>query len=174
MIMEGTIYCLVDARGMVHVSDAARSYADVAADCGLDDHTCQKYRYDLTKRQLMAEQDDPESRQAARRFINQWVGTPERLIQFAANGHLPKAALLDLITSSKRQVFLDACAVIEKKFTEDCAAANDPCLESGCAVEGEICLQPLLRAGKEYHKACAAQWIKIFANRRNRIDVWNN
>jgi hypothetical protein len=122
----------------------------------------------------MVERGDPASRQAAGTFMNHCVGTPKRLTQFAANGHLPKAALLDLITPPKRQAFLDACAVIEKKFTDDCAAANDPCLESGCAVEGEVCLQPLLRAGNEYHKACAAQWIKIFANRRNRIDVWKN
>ena len=32
----------------------------------------------------------------------------------------------------------------------------------------EVCLQPLLRAGTEYHKACAAEWVKLFANRENR------
>ena len=60
----------------------------------------------------------------------------------------------------------------EKKYTDDCAAEHDPCLESGCAVEGEICLQPLLKAGIEYQKACAAEWIKMFENPRNRIEAW--
>ena len=32
------------------------------------------------------------------------------------------------------------------------------CLESGCALEGEACLDALLKAGPEYHKACARLW----------------
>ena len=62
--------------------------------------------------------------------------------------------------------------VIER-FTST-SAENEPCLESGCAVENEICLQALLKAGIEYHKACAAEWIRMFANPRNRIEVWKN
>jgi hypothetical protein len=101
-------------------------------------------------------------------------GIPEELMKVAAQGRLPKSALVNLLDFEHRQAFLDACAVIERKYTEDCTATNDPCLESGCAVEGEICLEPLLRAGIEYHRACAAEWIKLFADPRNRIAAWKN
>jgi hypothetical protein len=93
---------------------------------------------------------------------------PERLMTHAAEGRLTKHALATLLTIEPRRVFLDACAAIEKQYTDDCAAGNDPCLESGCAAEGEVCLQPLLRAGADYHKACAAEWVKLFADRTNR------
>ena len=172
--MEAAIYCRVDAGGTVHVRDAAEPDADIAADGGLDDTACQTYRFDLTSRRLLVDGGAPASSRAARIYIDQHVGTPERLMTFAAEGHLPKQVLLNLVTPAKRQAYLDACAVIEKQYTDDCAAKNDPCLESGCAVEGEVCLQPLLRAGIEYHKACAAEWIKVFANPRNRIEVWRN
>jgi hypothetical protein len=172
--MRATIYCLVDVGGVVHASDGAQSYAEVAAHCGLSEDACQKYRFELTSRRLLVDRGDPAGQRAVRTHLDQRVGTPDRLMQFAADGHLGKAALLDLVTTDQRQAYLDACAAIEKKFTNDCAAANDPCLEAGCSVEGEICLQPLLRAGAEYHKACAAQWIKIFANPSVRIDVWKN
>jgi len=33
---------------------------------------------------------------------------------------------------------------------------------------GEVCLQPLLRSGTEYHKACAAEWAKLYAAPENR------
>ena len=74
-----------------------------------------------------------------------------------------------MLTPEPRRQFLDACAAIEKNYTDQCAAAKDPCLESGCSAEGEICLQPLLRAGTEYHKACAAEWAKLFADHANRL-----
>jgi len=96
------------------------------------------------------------------------LDTPERLMTYAAEGRLTKHALATLLTVKPRRVFLDACAAIEKKYTDDCAAANDPCLESGCAAEGEVCLEPLLRAGSEYHKACAAEWVKLYVNGANR------
>jgi hypothetical protein len=35
-------------------------------------------------------------------------------------------------------------------------------------MEGEACLEPLLRANTEFHKACAAEWIKFFAQPENR------
>ena len=106
--------------------------------------------------------------------VDRGVRTPEELMKVAAQGGLPKRALVHLLDIEHRQAFLDGCAMIEKRYTEDCTAANDPCLESGCAVEGEICLQPLLRAGVEYHKACGAEWIKLFADPRNRIDAWKH
>jgi len=111
---------------------------------------------------------------ADRTFLDGRLDSPETLMTFAEEGHLTKGILVQLLDVESRQAYLDACAVIEKKYTEDCTAMNDPCLESGCAVEGEICLQPLLRAGTEYHKACAAEWIKLFADPRHRIDAWKH
>ena len=92
-----------------------------------------------------------------------------QLVKYAEEGRLTKHALATMLTPEARRRFLEACAAIEKKYTDDCAAAKDPCLESGCSVEGEICLQPLLRAGTEYHKACAAEWAKLFARNENRL-----
>jgi hypothetical protein len=85
----------------------------------------------------------------------------DRVILDAVEGRLSKLALADLLTTDKRQTFLDRCAAIEKHYTDECAASNDPCLESGCALEGEVCLQPLLRAETEYNKACGAVWIAL-------------
>ena len=93
--------------------------------------------------------------------------TPEQLMKYAEEGRLTKHALATMLTPEPRRQFLEACAAIEKKYTVDCAAANDPCLESGCAVEDEICLQPLLRAGTEYHKACPLECPNLFAHSEN-------
>lgn len=92
-----------------------------------------------------------------------------QLVKYAQEGRLTKHALATMLTPESRRRFLDACAAIERQYTEDCTATHDPCLESGCSAEGEICLQPLLRAGSEYHKACAAEWAKFFARRENRL-----
>ncbi len=69
---------------------------------------------------------------------------------------------------------MKACAAIERRYTEACIAKEDPCLESGCSVEGEdeICRQPLLNAGIEYQQACAAEWVRLFRASTNRIDAW--
>ena len=55
-----------------------------------------------------------------------------------------------------RQVFLARCAEIEKELTRACGERRDPCLESGCSLEGqdEACLQPIERAGADYERAC--------------------
>jgi hypothetical protein len=39
-------------------------------------------------------------------------------------------------------------------------------------MEGERCLQPLLRAGTEYHKKCGAEWAALFADAANRDPSW--
>ena len=78
---------------------------------------------------------------------------------------LSKNELAALLEPDCRQAFLERCAVIEKRYTEECAAQNDPCLESGCSVagvEGEACLQPLLRSEAEYRKACVTEWTTFF------------
>jgi hypothetical protein len=98
--------------------------------------------------------------------------TPEQVISYAIEGRLSKHALATLLAPETRRPFFDACAAIELKYTEDCRAQNDPCLESGCSAEGERCLQPLLRAGVDYDKACGAEWAKLFADRSNRADSW--
>jgi hypothetical protein len=88
----------------------------------------------------------------------------EDLIAAAVEGQFEKQDLAILLDPERRQPFLDACARIERRFTDECAAGNEPCLESGCALageEGEACLQPLLRADVEYRKACGAQWIRF-------------
>jgi hypothetical protein len=107
----------------------------------------------------------------SRTFLNEQLGSPEQLKVLAGDGQLPKEALARLLVPAARRVFLDACAEIEKGYTEACTANADPCLESGCALEGERCLEPLRRAGVEYNKACAVPWLKLFAKRRNRTDV---
>ena len=92
-----------------------------------------------------------------------------QLLTYAEEGRLTKHALATTLLPEPRRRFLEACAAIEKQYTDDCAAAKDPCLESGCSAEGEICLQPLLRAGTEYHRACAVEWEKLFAHHENRL-----
>ena len=80
---------------------------------------------------------------------------------------MSKNELAALLRSEYRQPFLERCAAIEKRYTEECAAQNDPCLESGCSVagvEGAACLQPLLRWDSEYRQACVAEWLTFFRN----------
>ena len=100
------------------------------------------------------------------------INTPKRLMTYAAEGKVTKHALASVLARQPRNTFLKACAKIERQYTIDCAAEQDPCLESGCSAEGEICLAPLLRAGKEYHKACASEWSKLFVNAANRVSGW--
>ena len=102
------------------------------------------------------------------------IGTPEHLIVVARQGRLPKEVLVRFLAIDKRPVYLAACSAIEKRYTEECIATSDPCLEGGCAVDGEICLQPILRAGLDYLKACGDEWVTLFADPRNRVEAWRN
>jgi hypothetical protein len=79
-----------------------------------------------------------------------------------------KAELADRLNPAARTEFLHACAAIEKRYTEACTATHDPCLESGCSLEGEICLQPLERAGDEYTRACEEAFDELYRDPRNR------
>jgi hypothetical protein len=97
---------------------------------------------------------------------------PEQVMEYAIEGRLTKHALANLLVPESRRPFLDACATIEESYTDACAAAKDPCLGSKCSCEGEICLQPLLRAGTEYQSACGAVWAKLFADGRHRDAAW--
>ena len=94
--------------------------------------------------------------------------TPDQLIALAAEGRFTKDELAAFLAIEKRPQFLDACARIERTYTEECAARGEPCLESGCSAEGEICLQPLLHAGSAYHKDCAGAWLPYFRDPKNR------
>lgn len=175
--MGGTIFCLVDATGGVYTKDGAASYAEVVASFGLNERECQKYRFDLTSRRVLVDRGTLSSGIAAETYLAQHVGTPERLMHFAEEGHVRKDVLGELLDVTSRRSYLEACANIEKQYTAECAAKNDACLESGCSIDqasGETCLQPLLNAGIDYDKACAAEWLKLFRSRQNRVDAWKN
>ena len=90
----------------------------------------------------------------------------------AIDGHLPKQALAGLLALQPRQAFLTACADIEKAYTNVCSTSGDPCLESGCSCEGETCLEPMQRAGAEYHRACGVLFAALFAVGVNRDAAW--
>jgi hypothetical protein len=102
------------------------------------------------------------------------VGTPEHVIEVARQGGLAKLELLRFLTLDARKTFLDRCAVIEKQLTNACTCSGDPCLESGCSVEGEdeACLQPVERAGLEYYQACGNVFADLFADPKNRNSTW--
>ena len=100
------------------------------------------------------------------------IDSPETLIRYATEGHLSKPALTSLLAPESRPAFLAACAEIEKGYTAACAATGNPCLASGCSCEGEVCLEPLLRAGSDYQKNCGAEWAKLFADGRHRDAGW--
>jgi hypothetical protein len=99
------------------------------------------------------------------------LDTPEDVITFAVGGRLSKHALASLLTATARKPFSEACATIELNYTKDCGL-NNTCLEAGCSAEGERCLQPLLRAGSDYEKACGTEWAKLFADIANRDPSW--
>ena len=96
-----------------------------------------------------------------------------QLMELAAKGRLPKAAMANLLAPDSRWAFLEACARIEKDFTERCAARGEFCLESGCALEGDACLEALIQAGPEFYKACAQAWLPFFSEPNNRAKGWN-
>jgi hypothetical protein len=179
--MGEAIYCLVDGSGRMFTKERAESYAEVAASYGLNEHETQKYRFDLTSRRFLVDRGTPSSGVAVHTYLSSHlflsIGTPERLMHFAEDGHVHKEVLAKLLEVKDRQAYFEACTDIERKYTAECAARNDPCLESGCSIDqtaGEICLEPLLRAGIDYHKACAAEWIKLFRNPEHRIEAWKN
>jgi hypothetical protein len=107
--------------------------------------------------------------------FDECVGSAEHLMALAREGQLSKTLLAGLLESTVRPQYLHACAEIEKRFTDRCAAQHDPCLADGCSVEGvegAACLQPLLREETEYQQACARAWLTFFADPRNRISAW--
>jgi len=100
------------------------------------------------------------------------IATPEQVMTEATAGRFSKHALIGLLAPAARPAFAAACAKIEIGYTEKCRSSNDPCLESGCSMNGDRCLQPLLVAGTEYDQACGAEWARLFADPENRDATW--
>ena len=93
--------------------------------------------------------------------------SPAQLMHFAEQGILAKAEMAHLLPSESRAEFLHACEEVEKDFTRACAADGDFCLASGCALEGESCLNALLKAGPEYNKACGRLWLPLYRSSKH-------
>jgi hypothetical protein len=98
--------------------------------------------------------------------------TADQLMTHARCGGLSKHALAMLLTPAARKEFFTACGRIEQQYTEACRAKDDPCLDSGCSMDGERCLQPLLNAGTDYTKAIGVEWTRLFADAANRDASW--
>lgn len=170
--MAGMV-CVVGAGDRVYVKDSARPPLDSASELGPNPPDYREYEFDLTTRRLM-ESPPLEADREILAFLDRRFGTPDRLMRFAEEGHLSKGVLASLLEIDDRRSYLEACATIERRFTEDCAAKNDPCLASGCFADDEVCLQPLLNAEVEYRKACADEWINRFKNPSSRITAWKH
>lgn len=85
-----------------------------------------------------------------------------QLINFAERGMLDKAEMAELLPEEPRAAFLAACTSVERAITEACTANGDFCLASGCALDGEVCLNALLSANPSYNKACGQVWLPLF------------
>ena len=88
--------------------------------------------------------------------------TAAELIDFTAEEMLDKDTLAQLLPSEPRAIFLRGCADIERDLTRACAARGDFCLASGCALEGESCLDALMNAAPEYNRACGRIWLPLY------------
>jgi hypothetical protein len=84
------------------------------------------------------------------------------LMHLAQEGTLEKEELAELLPSELRCAFRTACGEVEKDLTRACAAHGTFCLPSGCALEGEACLDALLNAAPAYNKACGEIWLPLF------------
>ena len=98
--------------------------------------------------------------------------TPGDVIAQAIAGRLSKQALAGLLAPDARRGFYDGCSRIEQGYTSACRDLNDPCLDSGCAMVGEACLQSIQRVGGDFDKACGAEWATLFADAANRDPFW--
>ena len=101
-------------------------------------------------------------------MTNVLTATADRVIELARAGQVPKIELAALLNPNARKTFLNFCTSIERRYTESCTATGDPCLEGGCALEGEVCLQPLERAHPEYDRACGNAFVELFLDPANR------
>src|SRR5687767_13342555 len=120
--MDDSIYLLVDSAGTVHVTEGAESFEEVARNTGLSERNSQAYRFDLSTRRLEAGRATPGGAIAAQDYLNQRFGSPERLMAFAEEGHLRKEVLADLLSPESRHPYLEACARVERAYTDACIA----------------------------------------------------
>ena len=90
-----------------------------------------------------------------------------RLMDVAVEGLLSKDELAELLPPGLRGEFLGRCADVERDLTRACAAQGDFCLASGCALEGESCLNAILKAGPEFNKACGSLWVLLFQSSKH-------
>jgi hypothetical protein len=97
------------------------------------------------------------------------VASANYVIEAARAGRMHKLELAEFLNPAARTTFLNYCAAIERRYTEACTAKHDPCLEGGCALEGEICLQPLERASEEYDRACGNAFVELYLDPLNRV-----
>ena len=86
--------------------------------------------------------------------------SPE-LMDVTAEPMLNKDTLAELLPAETRAAFLAGCAEVERNLTHACAAKGG-CLESGCALDGESCLNAVLNGAHEYNKACRELWLPLF------------
>jgi hypothetical protein len=156
--MNCNLYCLVDAAGQIYAKDGARSHLEVAANFGLDAERCDSYRFDLTARHIWVDRGRPAGELAAQAYWEQRVGSPEKLMTFAAEGRLTKQVLKALLGRVDAATYLEACTAIEQQYTADCPPNDAPCLES--------------RERVEYQRACGAIWRTLFEDPRHRIKIW--
>ena len=70
-----------------------------------------------------------------------------QLMHFAEQGLLDKFEMAHLLPPATEVDFLRACEDVEKALTRACTDHGDHCLASGCAMEGESCLNAILNAG---------------------------
>lgn len=110
----------------------------------------------------------------ADQYFKKVIGTPAQLMDIALKGHFSKLELAELLLPEKKNIYLDVCARFEKALTEACTAKNDPCLEDGCALEEETCLNAVLESKEIYTTAYVSAWIYLFINPNNRIPAWKN
>jgi hypothetical protein len=90
-----------------------------------------------------------------------------QLMHLAEEGLLEKQELADLLTPELRCEFLNGCEAVERDFTRACATDGNFCLPGGCALEGEACLNALLKVGPEYNKACGWLWLPLFRSSKH-------
>ena len=151
--MDCNLFCLVDASGHVYVKDGAASHAEVAAEFGLDSLLCDSYHFDLSARRLLVVSGRPASDRVATAYWDRHIGSPEKLMTFAAEGRLTKQAMGSLLGADQARVYFDACAVIEKQFTADCTAKSDPGLDRDVPSKGRFasnrCWRPAANITRE-------------------------
>ena len=170
--MDTTISCFVAKNGQVIVSKEIDNVMKTE---------CLEYGFDLEFRRFHLIYCpkfciiEPMHRTAVRNHFDQLVGTPEKLMELARVAHFSKEGLARLLVSEIRPSFFSACAVLEKEATSRCGS-SDPCLEEGCAFEGndEVCLNAVLLSEGKCLKACTDVWVNNFKNPENRIEIWKS